>query len=232
MDHPSQPLVSVGLARITGVLYLIIIVGGLFSEVVVRGGVMVADDPAATARNILASEGLYRIGFASDAIVFLSDVAVAALFYVLLLPVSRTLSLLAAAFRLVGTAIYGVNLLFHMAALLVLHGGAPSQAFEPQQSNAAAMLFLELHRYGYDLGLAFFGIHCLMLGVLLFRSPAFPGILGVLMGLAALNYLFGSFTLFLHPEGAAMIAPVYSVAFVAELSLCLWLLIRGVRSRP
>ena len=71
----------------------------------------------------MASEGLFRIGFASDVIVFLCDVAVAVLLYMLLRPVSRTLSLMAAAFRLVGTAIYGANLLNQFAALHVLTGG-------------------------------------------------------------------------------------------------------------
>jgi hypothetical protein len=222
---------TIRMARITGVLYLVIIVGGLFSEVVVRAGALVAHDAAATARNILASESLFRLGFASDVVVFLSDVAVAVLLYVLLQPVSRTLSLAAAAFRLTGTAIYGVNLLNHIGALLVLGDATPLAASEPAQAQALSALFLELHRYGYDLGLAFFGLHCLLLGVLLWRSREFPGILGILMGLAAINYLVGSFTLFLHPEGAPLIAPIYVVALVAELSLCLWLLIRGVR-RP
>ena len=106
-------------ARITGVLYLAIIVLGLFSELGVRGSVIVPGDPGATAGNILGSELLFRVGVVSDILVFLADVAVAVLLYLLLRPVSKLLSLTAAAFRLTGTAIYSVNLLNQVAALAV-----------------------------------------------------------------------------------------------------------------
>ena len=87
-------------ARVAGLLYLIIIVSGIFSEVYVRSKLVVTGDATATAANILASEGLFRIGFAADAIMLLSDVAIAVLFYLLLRPVSNALALTAAAFRL------------------------------------------------------------------------------------------------------------------------------------
>lgn len=222
----------VTLARVTGVLYLIIIVCGLFSEVVVRSALIVRGDAAATASQIANSELLYRFGFASDIVVFLCDVAVAVLFYVLLRPVSQTLSLMAAGFRLTGTAIYAVNLLNSFVALLLLSGAEYLSAFEPGQLQALALLFLEAHRHGYDLGLVFFGVHCLVLGYLLFKSDHFPKILGVLMGFAALGYLIGSFTLFLFPGYAAAIAPIYVAPLIGELSLCLWLLVKGVRIQP
>jgi len=221
---------SVRLARLTGVLYLVIIVLGLFSEVGVRSRLVVRGDATATAENILASEFLFRLGFLSDVIVFLCDVAVAALFYVLLAPAGRVLSLVAAAFRLTGTALYGTNLLHMFAALLLLGGTASVSALDPEQRQALALLFLDIHRHGYDLGLLFFGVHCVVLGVLLYRSVSFPGILGVLMVLAAVAYLVGGFTLFLFPTATATVAPLYGLALVGEVSLCLWLLIKGVRT--
>lgn len=226
----TEGLRPVTLARITGVLYLVIIVLGLFSELVVRGGAIVPGDPAATAGNILASEGLFRVGFAADVVVFLSDVAVAALLYALLRPVSEILALGAAFFRLVGTAVYSVNLLHQLAALLLVGGGATVTGLAPEQLQALALFFLELHGHGYDLGLVFFGVHCLALGYLLLRSEWFPGILGVLMALAGLGYLVGSFTLFLAPDYVDTVAPVYALPLVGEVSLCGWLIIRGVRT--
>jgi hypothetical protein len=227
----STEVSPVTYARITGVLYLIIIVFGLFSELYVRSTLIVRGDAAATASSIMASEGLFRIGLASDVVVFLCDVAVAALFYVLLRPVGRTLALTAAGFRLVGTAIYGVNLLNHFAAVHVLSGADYLTAFEPGHLHALALLFLDVHKHGYDLGLIFFGLHCLVLGYLLYESDLFPRVLGVLMVLAGAGYLIGSFTLFLLPDRAAAIAPVYAAPLIGEVSLCLWLLIRGVRAR-
>lgn len=230
---PRSPAISpVTHARLTGVFYLVIIACGLFSEVYVRSGLIVPGDAAATAGNIAASEALFRVGFVSDLVAFASDVAVAVLLYVLLAPVSRTLALLAAAFRLVGTAIYGVNLLNYFAALLVLAGGGYLTAFEPGQRQALALLFLDLHKHGYDLGLVFFGLHCLVLGYLLLRSDYFPRVLGVLMVLAAVGYLIGSSARFLFPQYVAAVAPVYVAPLIGEVAFCAWLLTKGVRLQP
>jgi hypothetical protein len=220
---------TVTYARVTGVLYLIIIVFGLFSEVFVRSGLIVRGDAAATATNILASEWLFRVGFVSDLLIFLCDVAVAMLLYVLLRSVSKTGSLISAGFRLTGTAIYGVNLLNYFAALIVLSGADYLSSLDSSQLNSIALMFLNIHRHGYDLGLVFFGLHCLFLGYLIFNSEYFPKILGIFMYAAGVGYVVGSFTLFLWPEYSGAIAPIYIAPLVGELSLCLWLLIKGVR---
>lgn len=214
-----------------GVLYFVIICCGLFSEAFVRSRLVVAGNAAATATKILASPWLFKIGFASDLAAFVSDVAVAVLLYALLRPASKTGSLLAAGFRLTGAAIYGVNLLNYVAALLVLNGAIRLTAFTTDQARDLALLFLELHRHGYDLGLAFFGQHCLLLGWLFVRSELFPKSLGALMALAGMAYLVGSMTRFLWPDQLSTVAPIYAFALVGELALCGWLLIKGARMR-
>jgi hypothetical protein len=216
-------------ARIAGLLYLIIIVFGIFSEVFVRSSLIVTGNVNTTADNILASETLFRIGFAADSIMLLSDVAIAILFYELLKPVSKTLALIAAAFRLTQAAILGFNLLIYYAALLLLKGVDYTAGFDSVQLNTLAMFFLNLHSHGYDLGLIFFGISNLVLGYLLVKSHFFPGVLGYGLIAAALVYLVGSFTLFLFPDYASHIEPVYVVPLAAELSFCFWLLLKGVR---
>ncbi len=86
-------------ARVAGFLYLTIIIAGIFAEFFVRQSLIVPGDATATANNIMASEGLFRIGIASDLIMIMCDVALALAFYALLKPVSNSLSLLAAFFR-------------------------------------------------------------------------------------------------------------------------------------
>jgi len=215
-------------ARIAGGLYLIIIVFGIWSEMFVRSTLIVAGDAAATAGNIMASEGLFRASFAADSIMALSDVAVAVLLYVLLRPVNRTLALVAAAFRLMQTAVVALNLLHHYAALLLLNGGAYAAAFDPPQLHALVALALDVHAHGYDLGLLFFGVSCLVLGYLIARSGYFPRALGILVAAAGLAYLIGSYTLFLAPNYAETVAPIYVVPLISEVALCLWLLLRGL----
>jgi len=228
MPDTSPDLRSV--ARFTGLLYAVIIVLGLFAELGVRSTVRVPAKPAITALAIQEDLLLVQLGFVADILVFLADVVVAVLLYVLLRPAGRVLALTAAALRLTGTAIYGANLL-HMLAAWLLAGGqmAWMTALTPPQTNELALFFLELHAWGYDLGLVFFGLHCMVLGPLLWRSTAFPRVLGVLMALAGTGYWIGSFTRFLAPELAGTVEPVYIFPLVGELAFTGWLLIRGTR---
>lgn len=215
-------------AKIAGVLYLIIIVFGIFSEVFVRSSLIEAGDAAETATNILSATSFFRTGFVSDVIMVLSDVAIAVIFYQLFKPVSSTLSLMAAVFRLIQAAILGVNLLNYYAAILILTNTGETAPIVAEQSNSLALFYLNLHSHGYDLGLIFFGLSNLILGYLVIKSGYFPGILGYGLQAAAVVYLVGSFTLFLLPHYASLIQPIYIIPLLAEVSFCFWLLIAGV----
>jgi len=223
----TSPLIY---ARVAGVLYLIIIVCGIYSEAYVRASLIVSGDAAATSANILAAEGLFRSGFVADTIMLFSDVAIAIMFYVLLRPVSNSLALIVTVFRLTQAAILGFNLLNYHAALLLLTGPGYMTAFTPDQLNEQAMLFLDMHSHGYDLALLFFSFSSFILGYLVIKSDFFPGILGYGLIAAAAVYLSGGFAHFLFPDDLPLIEPFYIVPLIAELSFCLWLLIKGVRT--
>ena len=217
------------LSRIGGVLYLIIIVFGLFGEMFVRGKLIVWGDPTATAERILASESLWRFSVAAELFYLLCAVALAAIFYVLLRPVNRDLALLAVFFNLVSIAVEASGRLHLISALTVLRGAERLTAFEPDQAHALAYLSLQAHGRGFSIGLLFFGCVCLVLGYLIFRSGYFPKLLGVLMQIAGLGYLVDGFALVLSPAFHSMIFPFSLVpAFVAEGAWCVWLLVKGV----
>ena len=102
------------------------------------------------------------------------------------------------------------------------------KAFESNQLYALTYLFIKAHDYGFGIGLIFFGFASLIYGYLLFRSGYFPRTLGVLMAIAGLSYLTNSFTLILAPAYAGTIFPILVLALIGELSLCLWLIVKGV----
>jgi hypothetical protein len=231
LSSHQADILSFNYGRAAGLLYLLIIVFGISSELLVRANLVVADDPAATAANILAAPGLFRFGFVADVVMLLSDVAIAVLFYLLLRPVSNTLAMLAAAFRLTQAAVLGMNLLNYFAALLLLNGSLGGGTFTIEQLNTLALWFLQLHGYGYDLGLIFFGLSSLLLGYLLVRADYFPSLLGYGLMAAALVYLAGSMSRFLFPAYLPLIEPAYIVPLIAELAFCLWLLVKGSRGR-
>lgn len=216
-------------ARIGGVLYLVIIVTGLFGEMFVRNSLIVSGDAAATAHNILGSELLWRAGIAGDLIMHVCDVPLMLIFYVLLRPVDRNLALLALLFTFVQSAALVATKLNLFAPLTLLSDAAYLKAFEPAQLQAMAYLSIRADSYGFGVGLIFFGFACLVMGYLISRSGYLPRILGVLMQLAGLAYLVNSFALILAPAVAKALFPAILLpAFVGELSFCLWLIFKGV----
>jgi hypothetical protein len=86
------------------------------------------------------------------------------------------------------------------------------------------LMFLKVRFEANNLGLVFFGLHCLGVGYLVVRSTFLPRIIGALMLLAGFGWLT-----FLLPPLAQSLAPFNMLpGAVGELSLTLWLLIKGV----
>ncbi len=216
-------------ARTGGVLYLIIIVIGLFDEAYVRNRIIVSGDAAATAANIRSLEWLWRFGIGAEYLLLICAVALTLIFYLLLRPVSRELALLAVFFNLVSLAVEAAVQLYLVGALFPLGDAGYLKAFAPEQRYALATLTVKSHGYGFGVALIFFGCVCLIDGYLIFKSGFLPKAIGILMQVAGLCYLTNSFALILAPTLADRIFPAVLVpAFIGELSLCLWLLIKGV----
>jgi hypothetical protein len=162
-------------ARICGVLYLYIIVAGMFAELFVRGKLVVGNDAAATARNITGNETLFRLGFSGEILHLACDVAVAVLLYALLRPVDRYISLLAAFMRLACLLILAMSSLSHFATLRLLGDADFLKTFSTEQRQTLALLAMKLHADGYAISLVFFGFACLSAGYLIYRSGYLPG---------------------------------------------------------
>jgi hypothetical protein len=217
------------IARMAGLLSLVVALVGFFSLMYVPTTLISPGDAATTASNIRASEEVFRMGLAGEAVIFLIEVVLVALLYVLLKSVSETLSLVAALSRLSMAVVQGVNVLIGFAALLLLSGAGYLTVFVPEQLHALALLFLDLRNDGEFVWEAFFGIHLLVLGYLFVRSGYIPRILGVMVVIASSGYLIESFGNFLFPDYQAVFEwIVIALAVVPEVSLALWLLIQGV----
>lgn len=213
-------------ARIGGALYLIIIAAGVFAEVFVRSRLIVPADAAATATNILAHRTLFRLGIAADLSTFLSAIVVTVILYALLKQVNENLALLMLLFNLAQDAIGGMNGLNTYRALQLLNGAEYLKVFSPEQLQAMALLALKAHAVGFGIALMFFGPSCIALGYLIFKSGFLPRVLGILITIAGACYLINSFTLILSPPLASILILV--PAFIGELSLALWLTVKGV----
>jgi len=216
-------------ARIGGLAYLIIIVAGILGEMFIRNTIVVSGDAAATARNILAHPLRWRIGIAGDLVMHVCDLIVIVVLYVLLRPVNKNLALLAMLFVVIQTAVLVANKLTLLMPLFLLGSGDYLAAFDPSQLQALSYVFIKAHGYGFGIGLIFFGFGCIVYGYLIFKSGYLPRVLGILMQIAGCCYLLNSFSLILAPKLADMLFPaVLLPPLIAEVSLCFWLILKGV----
>ena len=217
------------MARVAGLAYLLIFVGAGLSYGYVHTQLLVPGDTAATAGNIAVSGNMLSWCVSGSLIAFACDIIVAAIFYLLLKPSGKLLSLLGAFFRLVQTAVLGFNLIFLLAVVLLIKQPQLLGGIAP---DAMYSLLLHLYESGFDVAMVFFGLHCVVVAWLMLRSPLFPQWLGILVLLAGATYLLDSFSKFLLPSLVSITANVVGItAVVAELSLCVWLLVKGVKEK-
>ncbi len=215
-------------ARFAGILYLIITVAATIAHFYVPSTIIVPGDAAATANNIMNNEMLFRLGgIGAELIVLLSEIILSVVLYVILKPVNKMLSLLAAVSRLAMTTIHELNIINYFFVLLLL-GGGYSTVFAADQLHALVTLFLDAHSYGFTIGIAFLTIHVFILGYLIFKSGYFPKILGILFIAAGFGYLVDSFALLLSTSYETTPSFIAAIIAISEIAFPLWLLIKGV----
>lgn len=217
------------LARIAGFLYLSLAFLGPIGLMVVPAEIIVEDDPNATAQNIIESEGLFRVGLLAETSIFVIEVVLVALLYILFKRVNEMLSLMAAFARLSMAIIQSVNVLIGLAVLLLLRDADYLASFEPSQLNGIALFLLHLRESGILVWEIFFALHLLILGYLLARSGYVPRILGWMIMIASGGYAVHGLGTIMFPDAETSFETVTVVlAVIPEIALTLWLLIRGV----
>src|SRR5579864_1412258 len=214
-------------ARITGVFYLLTILTGIFAQGLVSGRLVVEGDAAATATNILGHKTLFQWGFTAYLIEMACQIAFTALFYDLLKPAGRTVSLLAAFLGLAGCVIKTFSRLFFIAPLFILGGAHYLSVFSLEQLQALALLFLKVNDRGAGIALVFFGFYAILTGYLIIKSTFLPRILGVLSVVGGLGWLT-----FLYPPLGGPLFPFIAIfAILGAASLIFWLLMKGVNEQ-
>ena len=217
------------LGRIAGLCYLIVIATGLFSEVFVRQELKVSNDALTTAYNIKNNEMLFRFGFVADLINFVIGIPTVLIIYHFFKKSNKILLEVALSLVIIQTAIIAVNLLNQISPLLLLSNDTYLNTFQYSQLATLSLLSLNIQSQGYAIGLVFFGFYCILIGFVIYKTNAIPRIIGVLYAIAGLCYLINSFTMFLskgfsNPMFIYLAIPI----FIGELSVCLWLLIKGI----
>jgi hypothetical protein len=187
-------------------------------------GLITKGDATTTAKDILASEGLFRLGIVALVVVVILDVVVAWALLTFFEPVHKGLATLAAWLRLSYAAIFAVAISQLVGVLHLLSNGQYLTTFSMDQRRTEALLKIQSFQDTWDVSLVLFGLHLVLIGYLAYKSGYVPRILGVLLVVAGLGYLVDSFS--------GLLAASYSVSvaaftFIGEPLLMLWLLVKG-----
>lgn len=229
MGLPALDQAPRAYARVAGLLYLVVILTGLFSQMFVQAALIAPGDAAGTVRNIAANPGLWALGGA--AAFTLAVVATLQLWieYLLIRPVSRQGALLFLLVNGVSIAVESVSKVFLYVVGMAAEGRGLIGSLAPGGAATVVALSLAVHHTAFHLALIFFGVACLVLGELIVRSGFLPALIGRLMQTAGVAYLIAcSAVMFFRPLAEVITPGILIVPLVGEGSLCLWLLIRGV----
>ncbi len=150
MTTRSAELSPLVLARVTGGLYLLLLPLSILG-MAVSSGLVVPGDAATIAKNILASESLFRLSIVIALLVQIINIFVVLALYQLLKAVSQNMAWLMVLFLLLGVPIAMLNELNQFVVLLLLHGANYSTAFTATQLQALVPLFLDLHQLGISI---------------------------------------------------------------------------------
>jgi hypothetical protein len=213
-------------ALAAGIGLLLMTVLAPFANFGVLQKLIVPGDAATTAHNLAAAQGLFRIAIGSLFVVAILDVVVAWGLYIVFQPVSRSLSLLAALFRLVYATMLAIALNNLVSALQLVGGADFLNAFGPAQVQAQMMVSLNAFQSGWDLALIMFGVHLFVLGTLVFWSGRRLWVLGILVVVAGLGYVVDGCGKLLVPDNNLSVG---GYTFVGESLLMFWLLWKGIR---
>ncbi len=218
-------------ARLAGLLYIIAIVTGLFDLRILPDQFAVSGDPAATARNIVAHEFLFRVGITADLIVGAIWLLVVLALYRLLKDVDRVQAdfmIVLGAFMQV--PLYFVTAAYRAASLSIATDVKIWSAFSQPQRDALTTLFLRLHSYEIQASFLFAGLWLVPFGILVYKSKVFPRTIGVWLVANGIAYVIICLLDFLAPQTADTASTFASPLLFAEIAIALWLTVFGTKT--
>lgn len=218
-------------ARFAGLLYLLLIITGVYGIIFVSSQIVIKGDAATVANNILSNEFLFRSGIINNFISNTIFLFLVLALYRLFKHVNEHWAKLMVALVIVQIPAVYIMEAFNITSLMILKGEI-LQTIELSQKQDLAMLFLKINDYGMKALEFFWGIWLIPLAQLVLKSGFIPRIIGILLMINGIAYMINSFLFMLLPNYHAFVNQ-YILLFVipGEFSLTFWLLIKGVKNK-
>jgi hypothetical protein len=220
-------------AKVAGATYLASFAVVVFVQFRIHDRLVVAHDPEATARNILAHQTLFRLGIALDLFHCAALTAMTIALYVILKSVNWGFALAAAVSRLIYVAAWILMTLNLFDALRLLNAPESLRVFEPERLHAWAFFHLSARFDQYYVGLLFYGLASVTCSYLWFKSAYIPKTLAVFGLASSLWCAVCTFVFIVQPNFADAVSLWWfdTPMGIFDLLTSFWLLSAGLR-RP
>lgn len=217
-------------ARLAGLLYLFLIMTGVYIFMYVPSRIIAEGDAVTTAKNILSNELIFRTGIIGDIVSNTIFVFLVLVLYRLFKQVNEHQAKLMVALVIVQIPVVFIMEAFNITSLMLFKGEI-LKTFELTQRQDLAMMILKINDYGSMTLEMFWGLWLIPFGQLVYKSVFIPRVFGILLVLAGIAYMIDSFTALLIPGFHAFVTqPILLIVAVGEISIMLWLLIKGVKN--
>lgn len=228
MENKTYTLKST--ARLAGFLYLIWVMTGIYGIMYVPSKTIVRGNAVATADKMLANEFIFRTGIINDIISATVWVLIALVLYRLFKDVNERQAKLLVALVIVQIPVVFFMQAFNITSLMIFKGGI-LKTFELSQRQDLAMLFLKINDNITIVLEMFWGLWLFPFGLLVYKSGFIPRILGVFLILNGIAYIIYCFTSLFFPNYQAFVFQIATPIWtLGEISIMLWLLIKGVKN--
>jgi hypothetical protein len=227
--HTIEPAQQTA-ARLAGFLYLLTNATAMFAFYA-RGQVMVRGDAAQTARNLAASERLFRVAIVTELLTVACVIILVMALYVVLKPINRNVAILAASWRLTENFILAVITLAEFAALALLSNADSLRAFDPKQLQALWYTLFRVYGAGFNIGFVFLGLGSTVFSYLWLKSRYIPRALAAWGIFSSLLLAVVTLAIIVFPSLAALLKLAYMAPMgIYEIGLGLWLLFKGIQT--
>lgn len=218
-------------ARIAGLLYLGVVLTGIFALLYVPSKLFAADSAPVIYEHIASSQTLLRLGIVGGLVCYTFFLFLPLVLYKLLKTVNETHARLMVLLAVLSVPVFFLNVQNEMSILSLVNGGNTRLGLSTEQIRSEVMLYLDQYNNGLRIVHIFSGLWLFPFGYLVYRSGFLPKFFGILLMLGCLGYLVNFLGNTLIPNYAQWgISSIISLpASIGEIGICLWLLAVGVR---
>ncbi len=220
-------------ARIAGLLYLGVVLTGVFTLMYVPSKLIVTDNELLTYQNITSSEKLFRLGIISGLLCYTFFLFLPLVLYKLLKPINETYAKLMVLFAVLSVPIFFLNVQNEFSILSLIKSEKNKLGVSTEHIQSQVMSYLEQFDNGMRIIHIFSGLWLFPFGYLVYKSGILPKILGVLLMVGCFGYIinFIGYTLIDNYSKIGVSSYISLPASIGEIGTCLWLLIIGAKEK-